>query len=410
MARDLIDAQIDFFMVDAQNLRADQVTTGSGPAHDYLQARLREILFNAIRNNNKDVIKEYLNTNVESTISSIADPETGDTLLHCAAKNSRHWISKKLVEAGANLFKMNRAGNRPDQESSGTGLTHDYLNTKTREYQELLTAITSGTNSGFWELFNALEPAVASHPVNQAGDTPLHLAAVNSRKWIANKLVQAGADIFKMNDAGKRADQLTSGSGLTHKFLNSKFKETLANAIEQNHKPTMVNYLKTDVASTISMAITAETNHTMLHLAAIHSRRAIAELLVSAGANLFKINTAGKRPDQETSGRGLTHRYLTEKTREYLALRTSVTSGTNSEFRRLFNAQNQLVIRHPVNQNGDTLLHLAAENSRFTVSEILIGAGADILQTNDRGKRAHELTSGTGYTHDYLLDLFQNRS
>lgn len=51
------------------------------------------------------------------------------------------------------------------------------------------------------------------------GSSLLHCCAVKSRNRLARELVAGGIDVLLVDADGKRADQLTSGRGLTHNFF-----------------------------------------------------------------------------------------------------------------------------------------------------------------------------------------------
>lgn len=81
-------------------------------------------------------------------------------------------------------------------------------------------------------------------------------------------------------------------------------------------------------------------------------------------------------------------------------LKTAVENNDKAIIRRYLQTEHEL--NSPVDEDGNTLLHIASQYSRFAVAKAFIKAGAAKNRLNNQGYKAYECTSGRGKTHQLL--------
>ena len=138
----------------------------------------------------------------------------GETPLHFAAVENRGGVARVLLEAGADIYRLNLHGHTAMHVASGVGhvdvmreiLQHGFNATHTRtqnDYGSLPVhlAATSGKVEAVKLLVNEYDSPI--HVPNERGNIPLHGAAMAGSVETVEFLIHRGSDVSVRNDNGK---------------------------------------------------------------------------------------------------------------------------------------------------------------------------------------------------------------
>lgn len=235
--------------------------------------------------------------------------------------------------------------------------------------------------------------------VEENGSGLLHVIAANTRFGLAKEFIAAGINVFKLNQTGQRADEIAV-RGQTKKFLSAAV--TRLSILESKITKGKVNHVKDYLATSPDLSLPLNSNgDTALHVAAKEKKLTIVNLLLEAGANPFLKNISDDMPG-ENVGTGRSVRAIVKHRNKLTRLASAVRTNTSKVLNWI--NTNPSLIDIVVNEAGDTLLHLAAREHRFQLTESLLGKGANIFATNHSGEYPYELTSGRGQTFRALME------
>ncbi len=197
------------------------------------------------------------------------------------------------------------------------------------------------------------EPALVASKDND-GATPLHWAALNGHKEVAELLLAYKANVDARNNIGDTP--LGAAAAYGHKDVAELL---LAN--------------KADVGGKNNDGATP------LHVAAAYGHKDVVELLLANKADVNARNNIGQTPLHVAAGEG--HKDVVEL---LLANRADVNARTNS---------------------GNTPLHLAAMHGHKDVAELLLANKADVGGKNNDG--ATPLRVAANYGHEDVAELLR---
>ena len=109
-----------------------------------------------------------------------------------------------------------------------------------------------------------------------------------------------------------------------------------------------------------------------LHMAVVHNKPEMAQLLLTAGASILTTNDNGQTPLHSAAQRG------------FNAILSLLIQNLNLEE----DAEDRTAILDWQDQDGNTALHLAAQAENANCIRRLVGAGADISIKNNQGLHA----------------------
>jgi len=184
---------------------------------------IREAYFQYVRNGNFGVVNRFWNAG----IVSISDPNNVSDL-QLAAENGHAAILRGIIEHGGDPRKPNRQGRTPLMLAASRGraesvkvlLEHDCaLNASaTEDGVSALYAASANGHSAVVDLLIAADVDIDTP--DHENITPL-MAAIGQNNWaIAEKLVDAGADLKKVDAFGATiANYVSSGRGATENLV-----------------------------------------------------------------------------------------------------------------------------------------------------------------------------------------------
>lgn len=189
-----------------------------------------------IKNNRADILNKLINKNPE--LLTTLD-RTGESILHLAAKGGHFAIVKEAVKEGAEIGAIDYERNTPLHLAALNGHTHvvNYL------IHHLLKHFEAEYRGSEYE-----EIAKYVNARNKAGNTPLHLAVLRSRKETAYALVRAGhADVSITNDENETPLNITDDTHFQKDLsILSKTHELTEEGIliNKNVSPELGQYLE----------------------------------------------------------------------------------------------------------------------------------------------------------------------
>ncbi len=286
-----------------------------------------------------------------------ARDKQGKTMLHHAVMEDKPWLIKYLLEQGASVHIVDRNDMTPEElattedlllseDISYAGEKH-HLITPLKEYREAGDALVAAANKGdegkVKKMLKAT-PYLLNYR-NNNDDTPLHAAASGGHKEVAELLVAKGANTTIANDQGKTAMDVAYGkaNGWLKKELGFKNggKEVGDTLADMN--PHKLEQIQVRVAE----------------------RQKAIDTLERLGKRVM-----AKR-DNARAGRALMDAAANgevDKVKEILEKRPNLVYGENLE--------------------GNTALHVAAENGHTEVLKLLVEKGARVSAENKEGKTA----------------------
>ncbi|WP_341811544.1 ankyrin repeat domain-containing protein [Wolbachia endosymbiont (group A) of Oxytorus armatus] len=235
-----------------------------------------EQLFNAVRQNNLDKVRELINQGASINAQEVGI--YGKKPIHIAAENNNKNIIEFLLSRGVSIDDTERVGNTPLHYAAWRGGL---------EAAEFLVdrgaSINAADNSGKKPVHVAAEnnnknviefllsKGVSVDEIDKNGWTPLHYTARFSQLEAAQLLVDKGANINAQNVYGREAIHIAA------EHDNKNIIELLLN------KGVSVNEVDKD-------------GWTPLHWASWSGHLDVVEYLIRKGANINAADNSGKRP------------------------------------------------------------------------------------------------------------------
>ena len=303
-----------------------------------------------------------------------------DTPLHIAAKNGHRRVAEVLIQHGGDPNARNKIKQVPLHLAAQNGHKH---------VAAVLIRHGSDVN--------------AKNVLSQ--DTPLHLAAENGHKHVVEVLLQHGSDVNTRNNRRLMLNQFDAMMQLQF-FLQHGFDTTvyvrntpLHLAAENGHR---------QVAEDLILHgsdVNAENNlrQSPLHLAAQHGHKCVAEVLIKHGSY---VNTGWQTPLHLAALNG--HKDISElliqqgsdvNARSVQSQRTPLHYAAKEGQKQVA----ELLIRHGSNVTAKdslqhfTPLHLAAQNGHKRVAEVFIQHGGDVNARSRQEDTPLHIASANGH-------------
>lgn len=244
-----------------------------------------------------------------------AKDNSGDTILHHAARRGRKEVVEVLLANGANVNLKN-----------GDGLTAldvgmvAYWQESSQEIARLLAA--SGANVSIHvaafigdrdKVKRFIEVGASLDKEDDYGFTPLRWAVVGGHRNIAALLLARGADVnacppwtplhFAVDEGHPDIVELLISKGASVNVLNGKGFAPLHIAAEAGDEKSV----KLLISQGADIDIQDAYGRTPLHCAAVKLRNNIVEFLLSAGAPIDPRDNAGRTPLHYAAGAGFTY-------------------------------------------------------------------------------------------------------
>lgn len=305
-----------------------------------------------------------------------ARDKQGRTMLHNSVAEDNPELIKDLLEQGANVHIIDHNNMTPEQlatteefsltEDISYAGEKDHLVAALKDYREagdaLVAAATKGDEGAVKKMLKEAPYLVNYKNFND--DTPLHGAASKGHKEVAELLVAKGANLAIANDQGKTAMDVAYGKA------NGWLKEQLGYR---------------DGGREVGDTLADMTPHKLDQIQGKVAERQEA---------IHRLERLGKRVmakrDNARAGRALMDAAANgevDKVNEILEKRPNLVYGQNVE--------------------GNTALHVAAENGHTEMLKLLVEKGARLNATNAMGhtaleaaEHAHE-NSYAKYWNDY---------
>jgi ankyrin repeat protein len=204
----------------------------------------------------------------------------GWTALHSAANQDRLEVARLLIARGANVNVFDE-----------------------RDYTPLKIAV----NGGYREMVELLiAHGALINPIDTIGMSPLHFAAAGGHGEIAKILIAKGAIVnAQTRDYTRRTALATvSGSMYSERYVSSRKiieGRTPLHLAAANGQKEMAELL---IASGAKVDIRDNNGNTILHFAATYNHRNVAEVLVSKGAGINVRGGNGATPLHVAAARG----------------------------------------------------------------------------------------------------------
>lgn len=210
------------------------------------------------------------------------------------------------------------------------------------------------------------------------GNTPLHNLVLFDSIEMGELLLASGADLAAKNKEGRTVLQESVRRGLLKVTVWLLKKNADPNTRDNLGRTPLFDAVEGGGVELVKLLLTGTgvnlrdaTGATVTHLAATAANQGVADLLFSAGADIFAENASGATP-------------------VVLALK-----GTPENWKVFFLGRNI----NSQNNQGQTALHLAAAGGVSVAAvQYLVGLGADLQSRNKDGKTAAEVAAAAGRT------------
>lgn len=373
------DSESTPLIIAAKNghLEACEILLKAGADYLITNTEGRNAMHFAARNGHTNIVKLLLSYKILVHSFSFDD----STPLMLAARHGHRDICELLIEAGANVLATNIAGKNALHIAVGN------------EQIEVVT------------LLALFKPLINSTDINNA--TPLMLAAANGSVIILKVLLNVGADPFLKCFESTNAMHLAAARGhLEIVRILLKYKE-LINSKTDGSTPLMCAVRNDQNKKVCEILLKAgadpfardDDDQTAMHLAAnlgqtemvsllsfykelIHAKDANGNTPLMLAVEKGHLETTkvllkiGASPYEKVSGNNVMHKAIQKE---------------NVELVNILLSYEQLI--HLKNKDGFTPLMFAALYGQTTIFEILLKAGADPYEKNDRGSDVMSVAS-----------------
>ncbi len=312
------------------------------------------------------------------------------TLITAIQANDLTHIETLLAYPSLNLEAMDNDGNTALHHAvitDNSAVIHLLLNRGKLISRNISQSII---NLAYALTHNYQKPQGAKiNAANNAGNTPLHLAAEKGHWDIAYELINAGAELNLINNAGDAplhlavaADQVVTISllftqGADTSLLNNKLQRPRELAIKMGHLKALV----TLCPSAASLNELYKNGNTLLHLAALYNQTAITAWLIDQGVQLNKINADGN-----------TALHLAAEMGHTVTLHLLLQAGAHTDIQNQPAQDPYLYVA-----TQETPLHLAAKRGHLTCVMFLVEQGANLEKATSIGKTPLHLAVQNGH-------------
>jgi ankyrin repeat protein len=314
---------------------------------------------------------EIVDTLIQAGAPVNAQNANGDTPLILCARTEHYEYAKSLIEAKAEIFKMNQAGENALRIALSKGykavdnivLPLNVNQSDDNSNSVLMTAVSLRSPADVLKLI--LSKGADINARNKAQDSALHVAVRQNFSEQGIVLLDANADIFQYN--AQQENPLFLALTAKPAALEWFFRPNVIAARDANgdsvvhhaarkNLPDGIAYL---IKKGASLNVLNNAVETPLHTAAKYDATGAIQYLVGAGSSLKAADIKGDIPLQSAVLAGA------EKATEQL-----IAAGS------LLNSQNY---------SGETALHQAGKNNNATIVRLLTAKGAQTEIQDSRG-------------------------
>ena len=284
---------------------------------------------------------EIVETLIQAGAPVNAQNSKGDTPLIICARTEHYEYARPLIEANAEIFKMNQAGENALKIALRKGYTavdNIVLPSNVNQSDDnsnsvLMTAVSLKASPDVLKLI--LSKGADPNAKNKAQDTALHISVRQNYAQQGIVLLDANADIFQYNAVQENP-----------LFLALTAKPA---PLEWFFRPNVIT-------------ATDANGDSVVHHAARKNLPEGISYLVKKGANIEALNNAGEIP-----------------------LHTAAKYDATDAIRYLVSAGSSL---NAANKNGDIPLQSAVLNGAFKATQMLLAAGSPVNNQNYSGETA----------------------
>ena len=284
---------------------------------------------------------EIVETLIQAGAPVNAQNSKGDTPLIICARTEHYEYARPLIEANAEIFKMNQAGENALKIALSKGYTavdNIVLPSNVNQSDDnsnsvLMTAVSLKASPDVLKLI--LSKGADPNAKNKAQDTALHISVRQNYAQQGIVLLDANADIFQYNAVQENP-----------LFLALTAKPA---PLEWFFRPNVIT-------------ATDANGDSVVHHAACKNLPEGISYLVKKGANIEALNNAGEIP-----------------------LHTAAKYDATDAIRYLVSAGSSL---NAANKNGDVPLQSAVLNGAFKATQMLLAAGSPVNNQNYSGETA----------------------
>jgi len=284
---------------------------------------------------------EIVETLIQAGAPVNAQNSKGDTPLIICARTEHYEYARPLIEANAEIFKMNQAGENALKIALSKGYTavdNIVLPSNVNQSDDnsnsvLMTAVSLKASPDVLKLI--LSKGADPNAKNKAQDTALHISVRQNYAQQGIVLLDANADIFQYNAVQENP-----------LFLALTAKPA---PLEWFFRPNVIT-------------ATDANGDSVVHHAARKNLPEGISYLVKKGANIEALNNAGEIP-----------------------LHTAAKYDATDAIRYLVSAGSSL---NAANKNGDVPLQSAVLNGAFKATQMLLAAGSPVNNQNYSGETA----------------------
>ena len=412
------------YAIKVGNAEIVEMLLANGADIDFLSKDGYTPIYLAIKGNNKEIVEILLQYGAKIEIrylfdairmSSIGIAElliqygadvNGQTLdgytpLHQAVQAKDSALVKLLLTHGADPRIPNSKGETPYDlaKEEIKEVFFEYFSRGKDLGEELIRTSEEGDEEYVKWL---LERGANVNAATSDGVTTLHIAVREGFIELVRLLLEHGADAEVVDSKGNRPRDLASEEIkeviFEHYARGKDLGEELIRASEEGDE----EYVKWLLERGADVNAATSDGNTALHLAAQKGHTDIVKLLLEYGADPLASNVRGKRAYDLSSN---------EEIKEILFKHVSKGKDLNIELLEASKGGDleyaKWLIKKKTNPNitlydGNTPLHLAAQQGHLNIVKLLLDNGADPLAFNVEGYRAHHLAA----TNEIKNNLF----
>ncbi|HQO45945.1 MAG TPA: ankyrin repeat domain-containing protein [Rectinema sp.] len=314
---------------------------------------------------------EIVETLIQAGAPVNAQNSKGDTPLIICARTEHYEYARPLIEAKAEIFKMNQAGENALKIALSKGYTavdNIVLPSNVNQSDDnsnsvLMTAVLLKANPDVLKLI--LSKGADPNAKNKAQDTALHIAVRQNYAQQGIVLLDANADVFQYN--AMQENPLFLALTAKPAPLEWFFRPNVISATDANGDSVVHHAARKNLPDGIAYLIKKGANiealnnagEIPLHTAAKYDSTDAIRYLVSAGSSL---NAANKNGD--------------------IPLQSAVLNGAFKATQMLLAAGSPV---NNQNYSGETALHQASKNNSAAIIQLLIAQGANTEIQDSRG-------------------------
>ncbi len=314
---------------------------------------------------------EIVDTLIQAGAPVNAQNAKGDTALILCARTEHYEYAKSLIEAKAEIFKMNLAGENALKIALSKGykavdnivLPSNVNQSDDNSNSVLMTAVSLKAPADVLKLI--LSKGADPNARNKAQDSALHIAVRQNYAEQGVVLLDANADIFQYN--AQQENPLFLALTAKPAPLEWFFRPNVIAARDANgdsvvhhaarkNLPEGIAYL---IKNGASLDVLNNALETPLHTAAKYDATEAIQYLVGAGSSLKAVDIKGDIP-----------------------LQSAVLAGAAKATEQLIAAGSPV---NSQNYSGETALHQAAKNNNSPIVRLLTAKGAQTEIQDSRG-------------------------